>query len=61
MNEIILLEKEYKGFEDFYDYFRDVQEVIDFPEDDDFKKIKGEFTGTMKVKVTFVPDDTDFK
>lgn len=59
--EIILLEKTYHGFEDSYDYFRDASEVFDFPEDDLFKKIKGEFSGKLKVKVWFEPDKNDFK
>lgn len=53
--EIILLDKTYHGFEDFYDYFRDVSEICEFPEDENFKKVKGEFQGTVKVKVVFEP------
>lgn len=35
--------------------------MFDFPEDDLFKKIKGEFSGKLKVKVWFEPDKNDFK
>lgn len=58
-NKIKLLDKEYHGFEAFYDYFRDVAEVCDFPEDETFKKVKGEFQGTIKVTVEFIPAQND--
>lgn len=56
---MILLKKEYHGFESFYDYFRDVQEICEFPEDNGFKKVKGEFQGTVKVTVEFIPEEGD--
>lgn len=59
MSKMVLLEKVYHGFEDSYDYFRDVSEIFDFPEDEDFKKVKGEFKGKIKVIVEFYPEDGD--
>lgn len=58
---MILLEKEYNGFEEFYDYFRDISEICDFPQDSDFKKVRGEFQGTVKVKVEFIPAEGDLE
>ena len=58
-NTIVLLSKEYHGFEDFYDYSRDVAEVFEFPEDENAKRIKGEFKGIVKVVVTFTPATGD--
>ncbi len=58
---MILLKKQYHGFEDFYDYFRDVAEICEFPEDPNFKKVKGEFQGTVKVTVEFIPAEGDVK
>lgn len=58
---ITLLKKEYHGFEDFYDYFRDVSEICEFPEDKQFSKVKGEFNGTIKVTVEFEPADDDME
>jgi hypothetical protein len=56
---MILLNKSYYGFESFYDYFRDVAEICEFPEDKEFKKIKGEFQGAVRVLVEFFPADGD--
>jgi hypothetical protein len=57
---ITLLEKTYHGFEEVFDYYRDVQEVFMFPQDERLKKIKGDFTGKLKVTVVFEPDDSDW-
>jgi hypothetical protein len=57
--EMILLNKKYEGFEDFYDYFRDVSEICEFPEDSAFKNVKGEFQGTIQVVVKFIPAEGD--
>lgn len=58
-NKIVLLKKEYNGFESFYDYFRDVSEIFEYPEDRRGKQIKGEFLGKIKVSVTFYPEPGD--
>jgi hypothetical protein len=54
---ITLLEKTYHGFEDFFDYFRDMQEICDFGPGKDV--LKGEFQGQVKVLVTYEKDSED--
>lgn len=57
--QLVILDKTYSGFEEFYDYFRDVAEICDFPEDAEFKKVRGEFSGNIVVKVIFEPGEGD--
>jgi len=59
--EIILLEKTYEGFEDVYDLGRDIEEIWDYPQDEEAKKIIGEFEGKLVVKITFIPEEGDIK
>jgi len=49
----VILEKEYYGFEDASDLERDVVEAIDGLEED----ISSEFTGTIKVVMTYEEEE----
>lgn len=45
--------REYNGFESFYDYFRDVHEAVDPDFNDKVRGIPCEFKGTFTVKITY--------
>ena len=45
---------EYEGFEDFYDFFRDMQEICE-PWNDIFNDIDDEFQNTVKVTIEVLP------
>lgn len=59
--EYVFLDNEYNGFESAYDIGRDVDEIFMFPKDEILKRIKGEFQGTIKIKITFSPEDGDIE
>lgn len=58
--EMILLKKTYHGFEDVVDLGRDVEEAFLFPHDPEFRKIIGEFQGTVEVEIKFYPEAEDW-
>lgn len=55
INKIVLFDNEYNGFESFFDFDRDMDEVFSFQN----MKIPSEFTGKIKVKIEYFPSDED--
>lgn len=51
-----VFEKTYSGFEDLYDVGRDIEEAFDPRFNPEMKDIPGEFTGKMKVTITYEDD-----
>lgn len=47
-------EKKYGGFESIFDLERDISEWLEHD-----SNLPGEFTGTLKVKITYEPADED--
>lgn len=58
---ITVFDKEYHGFEDAVDVFRDVSEAFDGRFNPSMKGIPGEFQGTMRVTITYEPSEDDPK
>jgi glutamate-1-semialdehyde aminotransferase len=56
MNNKIIFNKHYHGFEDVYDLERDISEMWSEPS---AKGIPGEFQGTVTVTVTYTPSEDD--
>ena len=54
MKKIIVLEKEYCGFESIFDLERDVLEMWE-----DHPEIPGEFQGTLRVVCTYIPAEEE--
>ena len=55
LNSIVILNKEYEGYESFFDFDSDMSEVLVF----DNKKIPNEFNGIIKVTVEYFPSKED--
>jgi hypothetical protein len=49
----LIFKQEYHGFEDLYDVERDVHEAFDEDFNPAMKGIPGEFSGTMKIVITY--------
>lgn len=50
---MVIFSKEYHGFEDCVDIFRDVSEMFDRSLNPDVADLPGEFHGTVTIKVTY--------
>jgi hypothetical protein len=50
----VIFDKTYYGFEDFFDYSRDVGEAVDPTYNPRANVINGEWQGKVRVRVTYV-------
>lgn len=48
-----IFEKTYHGFEALQDYFRDMEEAVDAQMNPAMSDVPGEFTGRVKVTITY--------
>lgn len=55
----LIWQKTYHGFEDFADYWRDVDEAVNPDFNLEMKSIPGEFLGKIKVTITYEPTEED--
>lgn len=55
----IIWQKDYEGFEDLYDYFRDTTEAMDPTFNPNMAEIPGEFQGTMRVTIEYIEEGED--
>ena len=53
---MVIFKKEYKGFEDSYDVYRDVSEALDADFTPIWKSIGGEWLGTLKITIEYVDE-----
>lgn len=53
----VIYKKEYHGFEDFSDYWRDMDEAVRPEFNAAMKDIPGEFQGTIRVTIEYVPEE----
>lgn len=56
MNDRVIWQKRYHGFEDVFDLHRDISECLDGDFNEKAKDIPGEFQGTIKVTVEYFPE-----
>jgi hypothetical protein len=56
MNTVIF-KKEYHGYEELFDYFRDMDEAVRSDFNDKAEILNGEFSGTVKVTIEYVKED----
>jgi hypothetical protein len=54
-----LFVKQYEGFESSSDMFRDIREAFDKRFNPEAAKLPGEFQGTMRVTITYIPSEDD--
>ena len=47
---------EYRGFEEFYDFYRDMEELLE-PWNEEFSALDGEFKETIKVTIEVIRDE----
>ena len=55
--ETLILKREYSGFEDLYDFDRDMSEALDSDFNPAAKIIPAEFNGTVTVTITYKEDE----
>jgi hypothetical protein len=55
----VIWEKDYGGFESLYDLERDISEAFDSRFNPNMNEIDSEFQGTMKVVITYEPDEKE--
>lgn len=58
---IDIFDKTYHGFEDFFDYWRDVDEAVDKDFNSAMGSVPGEFQGKMRVTITYEPAECESK
>lgn len=53
----IIWQKDYEGFEDLSDYFRDTDEAVDPRFNPNMAEIPGEFQGTIRVTIEYIEEE----
>lgn len=59
MNNHIIWQKSYHGFEATSDLERDISESLNSDYNDKVKDIPGEFQGTLKVTIEYIPEEDE--
>lgn len=58
MNRVIF-QKDFEGFESLQDWDRDMSESIQSDYNSDAKVLDGEFTGTLRVTIEYIPSEDE--